>query len=462
MPDRRGARVRRGLGPLGRRLLAAFALVSVVSVALLVVAAQQAVERGLSAVRDGGKWAIAQDLAHRAAGAFDAADGWADADLGGVLDAATDAGVAVAVVDADGAVVVRSTSSSGLGPGRLAAGSAGSGPRATVTVGGVEVGEVVVGGGPPSDAWVAARAEARGRDLAWSWILAAALASLAFAVLAAWFVTRALTRPLTSLAGVAHRFAAGERGVRAEESAAGELGELARGFNDAAESVERSAAQRRQMAADVAHELRTPLAALQAGLEEVRDGLVPADVATLTRLHDQSVRLGRVVDDLRLLAAPGDEPIGMVNGRVDLARVVADELSAREPELRAAGLAVREVDLAPVQVVADADRMHQVVGNVLANCARHCRPGDAVDVLVARAGADALVRVSDTGPGIAQQDLTRVFDRYWRGPTGGVGGSGLGLAVVREIVTAHHGTADVASTGGGTVVTIRLPAAGSA
>jgi two-component system sensor histidine kinase BaeS len=249
--------------------------------------------------------------------------------------------------------------------------------------------------------------------------------------------------------------------VRADESAAGELGELARGFNDAAESVERSAAQRRQMAADVAHELRTPLAALQAGLEEVRDGLVPVDVATLTRLHAQTLRLGRVIDDLRLLSAPEEESIGRLSGRVDLGRVVADELSARGPELRAAGVELRDIDLARVDVVADADRMHQVVGNLLANCARHCRPGDAVDVVVAQSGADALVRVSDTGPGIAEADLPRVFDRYWRGPGGAVGGSGLGLAVVREIVTAHHGTADVAApAGGGTVVTIRLPAAG--
>jgi two-component system sensor histidine kinase BaeS len=146
---------------------------------------------------------------------------------------------------------------------------------------------------------------------------------------------------------------------------------------------------------------------------------------------------------------------------VDLGRVVADELSARGPELRAAGVELRDIDLARVDVVADADRMHQVVGNLLANCARHCRPGDAVDVVVAQSGADALVRVSDTGPGIAEADLPRVFDRYWRGPGGAVGGSGLGLAVVREIVTAHHGTADVAApAGGGTVVTIRLPAAG--
>lgn len=328
------------------------------------------------------------------------------------------------------------------------------------------MGAVVVAGGPPvgagSDAWVAARAEARGRDVAWSWIVGAGLLALGVAVLAAWLVTRALTRPLTALTAVTRDFAAGERGVRADETAAGEIGELARGFNDAAESVERSAAQRRQMAADVAHELRTPLAALQAGLEEVRDGLVPADAETLTRLHDQSLRLGRVIDDLRALAEPVDGAAGLVPGRVDLALIVAEELSARGAELRSAGVVLGPVELEAVEVVADADRVHQVVGNLLANVARHCPAGTELDVSVGRDGGDAVLRVADDGPGLTEQERRHAFDRYWRGPSAGVGGSGLGLAVVREVVAAHHGTVALESVPGvGTSVTVRLGAYGA-
>lgn len=465
MRDARPAR-RRRLDTLGSRLLVAFALVSLVSVAILAVAAQQAVDRGLAIASSGGRLAVATALAEDAARAYADAGSWEGADVDAVLAAADDDGVRAAILDAEGVVVAESRSGSGAGAGAGAGGGRAGGASAAVVVGGEVVGAVVVAGGPPvgagSDAWVAARAEARGRDVAWSWIVGAGLLALGVAVLAAWLVTRALTRPLTALTTVTRDFAGGERGVRADETAAGEIGELARGFNDAAESVERSAAQRRQMAADVAHELRTPLAALQAGLEEVRDGLVPADAETLTRLHDQSLRLGRVIDDLRALAEPVDGAAGLVPGRVDLARIVAEELSARGAELRSAGVVLGPVELEAVEVVADADRVHQVVGNLLANVARHCPAGTEIDVSVGRDGGDAVLRVADDGPGLTEQERRHAFDRYWRGPSAGVGGSGLGLAVVREVVAAHHGTVALESVPGvGTAVTVRLRAYGA-
>lgn len=542
-----------GLGPLGWRLVLAFSAVSLVAVTLLVVAAQQGVDRGLTLASGGGRWAIAEDLAELAATAYSDAADWDGADLGPVLDAAARYGVLVVVRDASGVTVVESagpsdhapragggvtvavtvpgeggaaggtaddgatspgsqtgrggagtggpdgTGSGTGGPARGSGGGSGSaapapsdpslvaighrwgvsdvgaqgsqgagdgagrGAAATATGQGDQAEEVVVGSVTTwSNSQSEVQAQAAGRDVAWSWILGAAAISLLVAVLAGWLVTRSLTRPLVALTAVTRAFAAGDRDARADESGTGELGEVARGFNEAVASAERSARQRRQMAADVAHELRTPLAALQAGLEEVRDGLVPADQDTLSRLHDQSVRLGRVVADLGLLASVEDAPLGLARGRADLARIAADEVLAREPELRGAGIDVREVTVEPVEVVADRDRLHQVVGNILANCARHCRPGDTVDVVVRRDGADAVLRVADTGPGIAAEDLPRVFDRYWRGPDGGVTGSGLGLAVVREIVTAHRGTVEVTSpAGAGTVVEVRLPGAGS-
>ncbi|MCG2798374.1 MAG: HAMP domain-containing histidine kinase, partial [Cellulomonas sp.] len=298
----------------------------------------------------------------------------------------------------------------------------------------------------------------------------ASVVALAVAVLAGWLTTRWLTAPLAGLGRVAQSFARGRRDLRADESASGELGELARGFNEAADAVERSAAARRQMAADVAHELRTPLAALQAGLEELRDGLVPADPATLSRLHDQSVRLGRVVGDLALLSQVDDAAPASQIGRVDLAGVVADEVAARMPELRAAGLTVTGRVDGSAPVLGDADRLHQVVGNLLANCARHCRPGDEVEVRVSVQGAAGLpigpgagvvvLEVRDTGPGIAAADQARVFDRYFRAGDVRMPGSGLGLAVVREFVEAHAGRVELVSAPGlGTTVTVRLPLA---
>lgn len=448
------------LGPLGRRLVLAFSLVSLVSVGLLALAAQRAVERGLSVAAAGGRPAVAQDLAGQAADAYADADAWSGADLTPVEETASAYGVGVVIRDADGDLVLDTSGSApeqprtgrGQGGGN---GGGGFGVTVPVDAAGGQVGSLTLVAGPAAEV----AAEARGRDVAWSWIAGAALAALAIAVVAGWFVTGRLTRPLERLAAVARAYAAGDRGARAEPSGADEIADVARAFDDAVESAERSAAQRRQMAADVAHELRTPLAALQAGLEEVRDGLVPADAATLARLHDQAVRLGRVVGDLALLASPEDASPGLAGRRTDLARVVGDEVAAREPELTAAGITVREARLEPVAVLADADRLHQVVGNLLANVARHCRSGDAVEVSVRRVGDLAEVRVEDTGPGIAPEHVPRVFDRYWRGPDARIPGSGLGLAVVREIVSAHGGTVAMTSpASGGLTVIVRLPA----
>lgn len=443
-----GVSVRHG-GRLGTRLATAFALVSLVTVTLLILAAQAAVDTGLRAVRADGLSAVATRLAQVAASAYTASGGWPGADLTAVREQADRAGTAITVTTASGEVVLDSTQSRGQGQGM----GQGMGTTRPVVVDGAEVGSVAVRSDGPVTAM---DAEARGRELAWSWIIGAGVVSLVLALVAGWLVTRWLTRPVRELADVARSFAAGDRGRRASPGGASELADLAVGFNEAADAVQRSADARRQMAADVAHELRTPLAAMQAGLEELRDGLVPADHETLDRLHAQAIRLGRVVGDLSLLAAVEDAPAAIAPGHTDLAALTRAELDARGPELRAAGVVVRAVALDAVPVRADADRVHQVIGNILANCARHCRPGDHVDVAVRIEQGQGVLEVRDDGPGIAAADLPFVQDRYWRSADSP--GSGLGLAVAREIVEGHRGRLEVTSTpGAGTTVVVRLP-----
>jgi two-component system sensor histidine kinase BaeS len=228
-----------------------------------------------------------------------------------------------------------------------------------------------------------------------------------------------------------------------------------------ADEVVRAEAVRRRLAADVAHELRTPLAALQAGLEELRDGLREPDVPRLTALHDQTLRLGRVVQDLADLSAAESAALSLHPVDTDLGGIARGALAAGRPQLDAAGLRV-EADLATAAPVrADPDRIHQALVNVFANAVRYCRPGDRVAVRVRVVGGTAELTVADTGPGIPVDELPHVFDRLWRGRDAArVTGSGIGLAVVRELVTAHGGTVTAVSpAGGGTTIVLRLPLA---
>jgi two-component system sensor histidine kinase BaeS len=200
---------------------------------------------------------------------------------------------------------------------------------------------------------------------------------------------------------------------------------------------------------------------VQAGLEELRDGLVEPTPEGLAGLHDQSLRLGRVVADLAELSAVETAGLSVHPARVDLAQIARDALSLGEPQLRAAGLNVIAELGEPAVVLADADRLHQAVGNLLANAARYCSPMDTVSLAVSVDGGEAVLRVADDGPGIPADELPHVFDRLWRGRAAEqVAGSGIGLALVREIVAGHGGSIAAASPPGeGTTITIRLPSA---
>ena len=443
---------RRGLGPLGRRLLAAFVLVALSSVVVLTVAALVGTSRGLEAGESQARQDAAAAVAVAAAEAYRDAGGWTGADLRRADALAAAAGARLGVRDAAGGVVAAPDGAAG-GQG---SGAGRGGVSAPVVVDGATVGTVRLAFGTP--------ATSTAQQIAWTWILVAAAAALLVALVAAWFVTRRIAAPLVRLAAVARAFAAGDREARpspADVAEPGELGELARSFDATAEAVVRSERARRDMSADVAHELRTPLAALQAGLEELRDGLEPATPERLAALHAQAVRLGRVVGDLAELSAAETAALAMHVEPVDLGLLVGEAVAAAQPSLASAGLAVR-TDLAhDVLVMGDADRLHQAVGNVLANAARYCRPGDEVHVGVSASAGLARIVVADTGPGIAPEDLPHVFDRLWRGRADADrAGSGIGLAVVRELVVAHGGRVQADSDGtSGTTVTLVLPLA---
>lgn len=443
-----------GLGPLGRRLLFAFVLVAASSVLVLTVAALIGVGQGFQVAAQANHDKAAASAAAAAADAYRKASGWDGADLSRTSAIAEAAGAKLFVLDASGGPVGAASSGGGrIGPGqgRGAGPVGGQGVVNAPVVDRVSVGTVrlVFETGAGNQA----------RDVAWWWIAVAAVVALLVALLASWVVTRLITGPIAAMTSATRAFAAGDRQARAGVRGPGELGELARAFDVMADTVARSERDRRNLTADVAHELRTPLAALQAGLEELRDGLVEPTPQGLAGLHDQSLRLGRVVSDLAELSAVEASDLPVRRAEVDLTQVARDELAVRESQLRAAGLAVGSRLDGPVLVRADSDRLHQAVGNLLANAARYCRPGDEVTVVVGSEDDQAVLDVVDSGPGIPADELPHVFDRLWRGRAAQqVAGSGIGLAVAREIVVAHAGTiAAVSIEGAGTTVTIRLP-----
>ncbi len=438
------------LGVLGRRLLLAFTLVAALAVTLVTVAALVGSQRGLARQSQEEQRQRVTALAQLAGEAYERAGGWAGADLGEVRSAVMGTGASAVLLDASGTELIRFG-----GRGRMM--GAERLPTTTVSapveVGGVRVG--TLGATLPV-------AGTTGRDLAWSWVLGAAVVAVALAAAVGVAAARRLTRPLTSLITATRAYGAGERAARPAERGPGELGELADAFGEAADAVTSAELARRRMATDVAHELRTPLAALQAGLEELRDGLIEADPTSLGRLHDQSLRLGRVVEDLAEVAAAEAATHHLDLHLLDLGSAVRQAAGERAAQLRAAELTLTVEAPDGVWVRGDADRVHQVVGNLLANCAHHCRPGDAVHVAVGRAGGDAVLTVADTGPGIAAEDLPHVLTRFWRSDRARATtqGSGLGLAIAAELTRAHGGRLTVASPGGrGTTVTVHLPAA---
>ncbi|MFI1991546.1 ATP-binding protein [Actinoplanes sp. NPDC020271] len=441
-------------GPLGRRLLAAFLLVALSSVVVLTGAALVATDRGLSSAAQQDRRRTATRVAAAAAEAYSRSGGWSSADLTAAAAIADAAGARLTVRDADGSTVWIGR---GMGPGmggmHGADGNGGGAAESAVTVAGRTIGSVRLAF--PS-------AAAGGRTVAWSWIAGAAAVAVLAGLAVSAYVARRLARPLVALAATAHRFAAGDRSARARLRAPGELGELGEAFDTMADEVVKAETVRRRLAADVAHELRTPLAGLQAGLEELRDGLQQPDPVRLAALHDQSLRLGRIVQDLADLSAAEAAALSLNLTEVELSQVAAEALAAERPRLDAAGLVVTTELDGRVPVRGDADRLHQVVSNLLANAARYCRPGDRVHLTVRAEDGAAVLRVADTGPGIAADELPHAFDRLWRGRGAAtVAGSGIGLAVVREIVTAHGGTAGITSApDGGVSVTVRLPSAG--
>ncbi len=290
----------------------------------------------------------------------------------------------------------------------------------------------------------------------------ALLAAVALGLLLA----RQISSPVRDLTTAARRFGEGDLDQRVTVRSRDELGELATAFNAMAEAVGRQEMLRRQLAADIAHELRTPLAVIQANLEALMDGVRPLSTSAVADIHEETRLLARLVTDLRdlSLAEAGQLPIQRRPTDLgELARAGVARFAPRAEE-KGVRLGVEAADDLP-RADADPDRIAQVFGNLLDNALRHTPPGGGITVRLEPAlqGEVAWVKVSDTGPGIPEEHLPNIFERFYRADRArarAMGGSGIGLAVVKQLVEAHGGSVWVESPPGeGATFGFVLPAA---
>ncbi|WAU83462.1 ATP-binding protein [Streptomyces sp. Qhu-G9] len=282
---------------------------------------------------------------------------------------------------------------------------------------------------------------------------------LALTVAVTALVATRLVRPLRALTHAAQQ--PPEQHVRVPVTTQDETGILAVAFNDLTERRERMEAQRKAMVADIAHELRTPLTNIRGWLEVTRDGVVDPDPELLASLHEEALVLQRVIDDLQDLAAADAGTLALHREPVRADELLEQVVAAHSVAAEAAGVGLRTaVDDTP-WLDADPLRMRQALGNLVSNAIRHTPAEGTITLSAGRHGDEVRFQVADTGSGIAAEDLPSVFDRFWRAEKSRsrrTGGSGLGLSIVRQLVTAHGGTVTVTSeVGAGSVFTLRIP-----
>ena len=435
-----------GMGVTGRAALAlaATAVLSAGLTALLVA-------RGLdNRVRDATEQRLHRTATHAAllaASGYAAPRGWTREMAAVVAHAASISGYRGILLDARGRVVTTGEATL-RGPTAAIA-------SAPVRVGGRRVGTVLLEA-------PRAQLQAEERDLTRRVTALALLAgtlAVAAALLAVPFLAATVVRPLRRLHEAIGRL---REGVRVPEDGPREIADVARRFNALSEGLEQEEAARRSMAADVAHELRTPLSGLLLRIEAAQDGVLADPRRNLEAMSQEARRLGSLIEDVEALAESERPGLLLERTRVDLSDLARDRVAAHAAAFATEGVELREHLGAAAAVDGDAGRLGQVLDNLLTNALRYTDRGGAVTVAVAATDGSVTLDVTDTGIGIAPADLPHVFDRFWRADRSrsrATGGSGVGLAVVERLVAAHDGRVTLESeVGRGTSVHVRLPA----
>lgn len=277
--------------------------------------------------------------------------------------------------------------------------------------------------------------------------LAAGAAAVFAALLIAALLAEMLSRPLRRIRSAAERLERGDLEARVELGGEPEVRAVGRALNRFAETLEHEEALRKASVADLAHELRTPVNGLLVRIEAAQDDVLPLP-ENLAAMHKEAVRLRLLLDDLARLADAERPGLLLEKQPLDLAEVARAAAGSFAPRFAEAGVAFAAT-VEPAWVLGDAKRIEQVVANLLSNALRYTEAGGDVTLAVARSGDEVVLDVTDTGIGIGPDDLRHIFTRFWRGDPSrsrATGGTGIGLAIVSELVRAHEGRIAVDST----------------
>lgn len=297
-------------------------------------------------------------------------------------------------------------------------------------------------------------------------VLATATALLAAGGVS-WFMVRRVSRPVEELAQSAESVAAGRYDVSVPDASfSSELHQLSDSFTDMAHRLAETEATRTRLLADLAHELRTPLATLEAYIDGMEDDVLDHDAAAYATMRLQVDRLRRLAADLRESSAAEEHALGLVLERIDCRDVARAAVAAAVPRFTAKGIVLDLIEgPAPSWIIGDSVRLQQVLANLLDNALRHTPAGGCVDVTLVERTGTVRIQVADTGEGIPVDQLQAVFERFHRVDPSRVssdgGGSGLGLTIARAIVNDHGGTLEATSpgVGQGTTFVMTIPAA---
>jgi len=297
----------------------------------------------------------------------------------------------------------------------------------------------------------------------WALALAAAIA-VALASIAGVLYSRSIARPIEAVTRTAERIRAGDRSARTGMTGGDPVSDLGATFDEMADALEAERRFEQQLTADVAHELRTPLQAIQATVEAMQDGVLPTDQERLSLIHDETVRLGRLTQSILELSRLETGAAPFTFASIDLSATVALAVESSRALMESTGHRLEESVTPGLRVYGDGDRLIQAIGNLLSNAARYTPEAGVVRVRLLQEGAEAVIEVADSGIGVAEDERDKVFTRFWRADparTRASGGLGIGLAVVREIVERHGGRVEVHTSDlGGAAFVVRLPLSG--